>query len=447
MISLNYPKKNQSYKQTKNEIMTDIKNSIDNSDMILISKLGNLRSALNSDNINMRSVKQQIKDIARFDQVQNYDYLSNLLRPERAKGCKVPSQIPVPSCSFQLHNSLTLTTNASGNVAFIMNPFFLASNTILGTRLPNVEGNYTYVHKFVTSAWVNNDANLNGAAANNNWTPIDFGQTSPPVYEQYRLVSAALVVKYIGRIDIVQGLVGGAIFDDDNSAIGGQVQTSETAQGAYDPNGAGVNTIQSDLAKYGNFDLAQDSYYHNETMTLEGVRELYFPLDNSFEEYMKVLDNQSGLDGNGGDGQPVEFVAAQDIFKGGFNWFFYATNAPANVGCFKLDIYCNFECLPNATFLNYMPVSLNPFLIPEDEKKKAILLVQNKPIMKYNENTYEDVNTPNIFNKMIKKFDNGLPGFDKLKAYGIMSGIPGLKSGFALAGSMMQANMMDEDID
>ena len=39
MISLNYPKKKQSYKQSKNEIMSDIKNSIDNSDMILISKL------------------------------------------------------------------------------------------------------------------------------------------------------------------------------------------------------------------------------------------------------------------------------------------------------------------------------------------------------------------------------------------------------------------------
>lgn len=445
MINLDYTKKKQKDKLSKNEMINDIKNSLDNTDVILISKLNNLRSSLNNDNINIRSVKQQIQDIAKFDQVQNFDYLSNLLRPERAKGCKVPSQIPIPSCSFQLHNAITLTTNNYGNVAFIINPFFLASNAIIGTQLGNVQGNNTYIHKFVTSAWVNNDAELTGSAANNNWTPVDIGQTIPPVYEQYRLVSASMVVKYIGRLDNVQGLVGGAIFYDDTSAVGGQVQTAAAADGAYDPNGAGVNTVQNELGKYGNFDLAQDSYYHNETMTLEGVRELYFPLDNSFEEYMKILDNNSGLDGNGGNGNPVELVAAQDIFKGGFNWFFYATNAPPGIGCFKLDIYCNFECLPNASFLNYMPVSLSPFMVPEDEKKKAIVVVQNKPIMKSNEVTYEQINPPNLFNKMIKKFDNGLPSFDKLMASGLMYSAPGLKPGLSLAGTMIQQNMMLDD--
>ena len=298
MININY-KKTPLEKMTKTEVMTDLKNSIDNSDMILITKLNNLRSALNSDNINFKSVKQQIKDISKFDQVQNYDYLSNLLKPERAKGCKVPSQIPVPSCSFQLHNAITLTTNASGNVAFIMNPFFLASNNIIGQRLDNVDGNYTYVHKYLTSAWVNNAATLTGSSADDNWTPIDFGQTIPPVYDQYRLVSASLVVKYIGRLDNVQGLVGGAILFTDNSAVGGETYSASASTGPYDPNGAGVKTITEGLSQFGNFDLAQDSFYHSENMTLEGVRELFFPLDNSFEEYMRIVDKSSGLNGNG----------------------------------------------------------------------------------------------------------------------------------------------------
>ena len=413
--------------------------------MILITKLNGLRSALNSDNINFRSVKQQIKDISKYDQVQTYDYLSNLLKPEKAKGCKVPSNIPIPSCSFQLHNSITLTTNTSGNVAFIMNPFFLASNNIIGQRLPNVEGNYTYVHKFLTSAWVNNSNTLTGSASDDNWTPIDFGQTIPPVYDQYRLVSASLVVKYIGRLDTVQGLVGGAVLFTDNSALGGQVQVASSATGAYDPSGAGTNVVTTGLGQYGNFDLAQDSFYHSENMTLEGVRELFFPIDNSFEEYLKVLDKTSGLDGNGGDSDPVEFVASPDMYKSGFNWFFYATNAPASSNCFKLDIYCNFECLPNAQFLNYMPISLTPFTVSVEEKKKAIVIAQQKPVMKSAEDTYDQVGTPNLFNKMIKKFDQGLPGFDKLKSYGLMGAIPGLKTGLALAGNMIQANMMEED--
>ena len=442
MININYPKK-QGIQKSVN--LGDIKKSLDNNDMILITKLNGLRSSLNSDNINFRSVKQQIKDISKYDQVQTYDYLSNLLKPEKAKGCKVPSNIPIPSCSFQLHNSITLTTNTSGNVAFIMNPFFLASNNIIGQRLPNVEGNYTYVHKFLTSAWVNNSNTLTGSASDDNWTPIDFGQTIPPVYDQYRLVSASLVVKYIGRLDTVQGLVGGAVLFTDNSALGGQVQVASSATGAYDPAGAGANVVTTGLGQYGNFDLAQDSFYHSENMTLEGVRELFFPIDNSFEEYLKVLDKTSGLDGNGGDSDPVEFVASPDMYKSGFNWFFYATNAPASSNCFKLDIYCNFECLPNAQFLNYMPISLTPFTVSVEEKKKAIVIAQQKPVMKSAEDTYDQVGAPNLFNKMIKKFDQGLPGFDKLKSYGLMGAIPGLKSGLALAGNMIQANMMEED--
>ena len=442
MININYPKK-QGIQKSVN--LGDIKKSLDNNDMILITKLNGLRSSLNSDNINFRSVKQQIKDISKYDQVQTYDYLSNLLKPEKAKGCKVPSNIPIPSCSFQLHNSITLTTNTSGNVAFIMNPFFLASNNIIGQRLPNVEGNYTYVHKFLTSAWVNNSNTLTGSASDDNWTPIDFGQTIPPVYDQYRLVSASLVVKYIGRLDTVQGLVGGAVLFTDNSALGGQVQVASSATGAYDPAGAGANVVTTGLGQYGNFDLAQDSFYHSENMTLEGVRELFFPIDNSFEEYLKVLDKTSGLDGNGGDADPVEFVATPDMYKSGFNWFFYATNAPASSNCFKLDIYCNFECLPNAQFLNYMPISLTPFTVSVEEKKKAIVIAQQKPVMKSAEDTYDQVGAPNLFNKMIKKFDQGLPGFDKLKSYGLMGAIPGLKSGLALAGNMIQANMMEED--
>lgn len=441
MISINNQKKNQQDFTSKNTNL-NFKKILDNNDMILITKLNGLRTSLNGDNVNVRSVRQQIRDISRFDQERNFDYLSNLLKPEKAKGCKIPSQIPIPSCSFQLHNAITLTTNSSGNIAFIMNPFFLASNTIVGQRLPNVEGNYTYVHKYLTSAWLNNSDTLTGAAADDNWSPVDFGQTIPPVYDQYRLVSASLVVKYIGRLDNVQGLVGGAILYADNSAIGGQVQVASASTGAYDPAGNGTNTVTEGLSQYGNFDLAQDSYYHSENMTLEGVRELYFPIDNSFEEYMKVVDPSSGLDGNSTDAG-VELVAANDIFKSGFNWFFYATNAPPSTSCFKLDIYCNFECLPNAKYLNYMPVSLTPFTVPLEEKKKAILMAQDRPIMKSGEELYDGA--PNLFNKMIKKFDQGLPGFDKLKSYGLMGAIPGLKSGLALAGNMIQANMMEED--
>ena len=92
-----------------------------------------------------------------------------------------------------------------------------------------------------------------------------------------------------------------------------------------------------------------------------------------------------------------------------------------------------------------MPVSLNPYIISPEDKKKMILLAQSKPVLKSNEDAAEGVTVPSLFNKMIKKFDNGLPGFDKLKAYGIMGSVPGLKSGLALANNMIATNMMDEE--
>ena len=445
MININ-SKKTPFMKNQNSEIIDDIKKSIDDSDMILITKLNNLRTSLNSDEINVKSVNQQIKDIAKYDQIQNFDYLSNMLRPEKARGSKIPSQIPIPSCSFQLHNSIALKTNSSGNLAFIMNPFFLADKSALGQLVDGPE-NHVYMTKFLSSAWVNNDDSLTGASANDKWVPVDFGQVIPSVYNQYRLVSASLVVKYIGRLDNVQGMIGGAIIYNNAITFGGKLYDSQSAEGEYDPNNDGTFTVLEELSKYGNFDLAQDSFYHSENMTLEGVRALYFPIDNSYEEYVNCISKTTGVGVNDLGDDKFEFQATKEILRGGFQWFFYATNAPPSTSCFRFDIYCNFECLPNAEFLNYMPISLYISPVSDEEKKRAIMILQSRPIMKQSENTYDSAMPPNLFRKMIKKFDNGLPGFDKLKSWGLITAVPGLKSGLALAGNMIASNMMIDDYD
>ena len=443
MISVN----NQGIRKTadefyKNDISEDLKNSIDNSDMILISKLGNLRNVLANEKLNLKSIKQQINEITAFDKSQNYDYLTNMLSPEKARGCKIPSQVPVPSCSFQLHNCVTIQTNASGNCAFIFNPFFLASEEVIGLDLTTIGGPEYFVHKFLTSLWVNNDATLTGQSINDHWVPVDIGQVLPAVYDQYRLVSASVVVKYIGRLDIASGVIGGAIIYDENDTLGGMCQ-AKSGSNPYNPSGNGINSKTPDLTKFGNFDLAMDSFYHQENLCIEGTRMLYFPLDNSFEEYVKVCDS-SVLEVKA-SGSDITYDMPQDYYKSGFNWFFYSLGAPVNSNCFKVDIYCNFECLPNAKYLNYMPITLNPYVISSEEKKRMNLIVQNRPVLKATEDPNDGVQVPSLFNKMIKKFDNGLPGFDKLRAMGLMNAIPGFKSGLALAGTMIGQNSMDFD--
>lgn len=422
---------------SKNDL-GDLKNSLDNDDLVIITKLYNLKNALSGDKINMSSVKRDIEELSTFNKINNYNYLRNLMCPERSRGSKLPSQIPVPSCSFQMKNSITLTTNSTGNLAFFMNPFFLANETVIGTPsvIPGVEtGGDRWFAGFASSAWVNQNSSLNGTSANSNWVPVNLGQTLPPVYDQYRVVSASLSVKYIGRLDAVQGEVGGAIFCEDINTFGGQNATDE----ALTP-GNITTTKARGLSKFGIFDYAEDAVYSKRNSTLDGVRLLYFPLDNTYEEFAKVAStNDIEIDRDSTtDAQEWIQVGKK---QNGFNWFFWCSGGPISSSCFRVDICINFECLPSASFLNYIPVTISScFLLPE-EKKRAILYIQDHAIDK-NSGSSEDIDVPDVYLKLIKKFKNGLPGFDRLRAMGILqASLPSLYSNYYYTGNAIASQM------
>ena len=63
----------------------------------------------------------------------------------------------------------------------------------------------------------------------------------------------------------------------------------------------------------------------------------------------------------------------------------YILGAPASQACFKVDIYLNFECLPNSEFLNYMPITPNNACIDPYYKKQAIAETQRNSIGKATE--------------------------------------------------------------
>lgn len=423
------------------KIVNDITKIINDYDATMLNYLGRLYNAVNGEKLDFDRIKDAVDALQQFNSKQEYNYLNNLLHPEKCKAVKIPSPIPVPSCSFQLHNCVTLSTNASGNLAFVFNPFFLASTDALKTydvAAGNGEEATTCTAQSFTTLFVNNSDTLTGTVNNIDWVPVNVGQVIPGVYDQYRLVSASLVVKYIGRLDIVSGVIGGAIIFDENSHIGG----------TYVQNLApSVNFDGSSFSKYGNFDLAMDSFYHQENLTLEGIRELYFPIDNSFEEYIRVTDG-SHLSMVNGDN--VSVTSDQDYYKSGFNWFVYVLGAPASSACFKVDIYCNFECLPNAAFLNYLPLTMSPMGISSQEKRKANMIIQQKPVMKSTETSLvKGTVMPSIWDKLKNKFSNKLPGIGKLIAKGIISMIPGLKGGLSLAGTMLESGSqrMEEDVE
>lgn len=439
MINLG-SKKNENYYTTnyiKNDEINEIKNCCDGNDLLVIAKLYDLKTCLCSDRLNISSIKQKIDELSAFNKVQNYDYLSNLLCPEKARGSKVPSQIPIPSCSFQMKNSVTLTTNSSGCVALFMNPFFLANSSVIGTHsaVPELANGDRWFAQYASSVWVNNANSLTGNGPDSEWYAVNLGQTLPAVYDQYRVVSGSLTVRYIGRLDAVQGEIGGAIFCENVNTFGGKNAGSEELL----PQNT-APTRARDLNKYGNFDYAEDAVYSKRNMTLEGMRLLYFPLDNSYEEFAKVATDQD-IEIDRFSTEVWQEWNQVGKKQNGFNWFFWCRGGPFNSPCFRVDICLNFECLPSSSFLNYMPVTVSPCFLSLDEKKKAILVVQERCICSpKDENVYE-VTVPSLFIKMMKKFKNGLPGFDRLRACGLIGAIPSLKPGLVLAGSMLQQSM------
>ena len=394
-----------------------LENMINKYDKDMLITIANLYKSMTGENLNLENIAKATDALIKYNTKSEYNYLNNLLYPEKCRNVRIPSPIPVPSCSFQLHNCITLSTNSSGNLAFMFNPFFLGDQSDLQEFIGTTP-------QWLSTLWVNNNDTLVGNQPDDHFIPINIGQVIPNVYDQYRLVSASLVVKYIGRLDIVSGVIGGAIIYDDNPTIGLR-------------GGGDFITVNPSLAKYGNFDLAMDSFYHQEYMVLDGLRQLYFPIDNSYEEYTKLFGPKF-INVDGSTAIP-KMTSSPDYLKNGFNFMVYTLGAPPNSACFKVDIYCNFECLPNATFLNYLPLSTTPGAMSNYDKKTTIGIVQQKPIMTTKDgDAAAPVAAQSMFNKLENKFKGQSVSMDKLA-----QSIPGLKTGFVLANSLL--NMQNEN--
>ena len=357
--------------QSNNDDINSVLNMIDEYDKQMLAYIIELHNSLKGDVLNINKFENVIEALQHINAENEYDYLNCLLHPEKSKGVKIPSPIPVPSCAFQLHNTITLSTNSLGNLCFLFNPYFLYNNALIGQTVALNES-YEATVNYATSFFFNNNDSLDGRTPSlntGNWSTVNIGQGIPGVYNQYRLVSASIVVRYIGRMDITSGVIGGAIIYDEsiNPVLSMQVGN------------AAISIKPANLVKYANFDLAMDSFYHQETNCIKGLRELYFPLDNTYEEYVKTADDVTTLPNGQGDFNRNPTIS-NDFARSGFQQFVYVLGAPPNSSCFKVDIYCNFETLPNASFLNYMPVSLSNYNVSPTVKKQSISVVQKSPI-------------------------------------------------------------------
>lgn len=364
--------------------MKDLENLIYNDiDKILFEKLNILNYNLSKDTLDLETIFKQINNISKYNDEEKLLYVKSLLDPKNNRDCKIPSKIPISSCSFQLHCQKNIQTNNLGNLIFCLNPYFLADTNALNKTIyfknRNIIGYGLTIRNFVSSFFLNNSNNMDGSGnVPGEWKAVNFDQTIPVLYGEYRLVSACLEIKYMGSIENARGSIGGAISFKENQYIGCEYQRNiedvVLAQNPY-------------LSTFSSINKIRDSFYFEDSHVTQGLKLLYFPVDNTSTNFQPVYTGQNtyleiyNID-------QINYInifnSEPNTYKSEFKWVVYVKNGPVNDSNFQIDMYCNFECIPRYDKLNFLPMHINTCFISDSLKKKIFDFLKKNAVKKIN---------------------------------------------------------------
>lgn len=365
-----------------------------------LNGLGELKQSLDANTLQLRVIQRQIEQLSKFSESENYEYLNDLLYPETRPGAKIPSRVPIPSTTFQLKSVATLDTNNKGNMLIKINPWVLATESCVGKWFDSISGRpdigptWAYIYAPITSAAYINYNDLDGINENDyskdmRFKTIDMNQMIPDgLYSTFRVVSASARAKYIGPIEKASGICGGGI---SNAYLPGAAfryasygKKSFDTRPPFDPNHESYNTLQCayQFTDFNNINHLVYSYTGN---VLDGIRLLYFPVDNKYEEFTKVftgdqkdIKNVPFPPGYVGVPPCAEFTC----FRNNFWWLIYFQGLPVSSSCVRLELTINYELMPSEKYLNYMPISINPVYIDSKMRRKLLMKVASKAVTK-----------------------------------------------------------------
>lgn len=315
-------------------------------DKNLLRWVSDMHSKLNKDQIDMKEIGKLAEYIQHLQSDKKNIYIDAILYPETVIGARIPTVFPVPSSAFQIHLNTTLSTGADGNIAWVWNPVFM-QDAGLGTGVASY-----------TSYFVNNSGTLAapiGSSSNNNFFAKGIGYDSLPagVYGSYKLVSASLVLSYIGRIDASSGVICAAIGLNNQSNIGGP---------AIVGNGSNVDAAS---AIFGNFNLIDNLFYASRSQAINGTRSIYFPIDAKYLNFYQIATSTAA-------------VSLNLTHVNGFYFCGYGSGLPASTACLRADFYINIETVVQPSFANYVPSDI-PTYAEKDVLKEASQMIQGNP--------------------------------------------------------------------
>lgn len=331
----------------------------------------------------MNTKKLNLKNIGEIDNGDKYNYIQTLLNPEKYGGIKAPSKKRVPTVTLQLKTNAILTTDINGQVVLKVTPFFLIDNDIINYNMP-----YTYITRQGQMDNYFNIKNLgvsytygyyDGSDENDKYTIMD--QKVPScLYTYYRLVSASLYVKYIGSIKEASGLVGGGIsYEEVDPVLSfGVISNSPGVEEVVSSFVPAISTEEM-------IDNIRHMQYTRENRCLEGIRMLYYPVDNSYLDFVPLPDKNNlqykerGLDA---DTDAPYIEVDKMYYKKGFNWYAYVDGGKPESKNYMIELCCNYECIVNPKMLLYVIPTENNFIMPEEELGKLIEEIKRKSLNK-----------------------------------------------------------------
>lgn len=256
--------------------------------MEFINSLKGLVYSLSGNELNLENTMTFIDVLNKLKEDMTKKYLYSLVFPEKSKGARIPTKFPVPSTTFQQSDFLILTPNSSGNFVVQWCPQNLSAGT----------ANNEVV--------VNTNVALLGTNADTNYvTSTALVNTTNTSWQAFRVVSACMIVQYIGSYLNLQGILGGGL----------DISTVNT------------NSFDSNYSIFSNID---DRLWSQTSKVEDGVKICYFPKDYIDHEFIKpnvtpAVNNLSSI----------------------IRLLVYGQNLPTNSGnCIRIDFVKNVEAIP-----------------------------------------------------------------------------------------------------
>jgi len=259
--------------------------------------LGYLYTSLTGKTFDVNKTVNILDMLMKMKEDMTKKYLYSLLFPEKSKGSRIPSKFPVPSATFQQDDFLLVTTNSLGNFVVQWSPQNLSAST---------SNNEIVLNNAATLTGLNNDSNY--------VTQTCLTNSLVTNWQAFRVVSACMVVQYVGSFTALQGTFGAGL------------DISSTNTNSYDTN-------------YSNFSNIDDRLWSQTTRVDEGLKICYFPKDYDDLSYIRANQN------------PNTNSLATSV-----RLLLYGQSLPPNSQCIRIDFFKNVEAIPGPAFADIVDV-------------------------------------------------------------------------------------------